>query len=164
MAENEKNEEKKKSSINIKFIVIALAMMVITALISIAAFTFFVAPNGLIGGTTIQEPVRAPGVLYDPGGEFKTNLADPGGRRYLLAQISLELNMQKRDEKVIAELDEQLPIVRDRVLAVLSAKTIDDFQSHEGRERVKREILIALNKQFGADKFRNVYFIDIVYQ
>ncbi|QGG48178.1 flagellar basal body-associated FliL family protein [Heliorestis convoluta] len=164
MADNEKNEEKKKSSINIKLIAIIVSVMLVTTVIAIGAFLFFLSPGGLFGDSTVQEPVRAPGVLYDPGGEFRTNLADPGGRRYLITQISLELNMQKRDEKVISELDEQLPIVRDRILSVLSAKSVEEFQSHEGRERVKREILISLNRQFGADRFRNVYFVDLVYQ
>ncbi|MTV47804.1 hypothetical protein GJ688_02245 [Heliobacillus mobilis] len=158
MAETENAPQKKP--MNVKLIVIVVAVLAAAAIIAVGVFYYFVSPGTSSAKT---QAVRTPGVLFEIG-DFTTNLADPGGKRFLKAKVTMELNEEKKDEKKLAELKEQLPIIRDRILNILSSKTVEDLQTNEGRDKVKKEILIALNKQFGADRFRNVYFSDIVYQ
>ncbi|MDD2421130.1 MAG: flagellar basal body-associated FliL family protein [Heliobacteriaceae bacterium] len=163
MAETE-NTPQKRFPIDFKLVVIAVLVLVAAAVIALGIFKFLISPEALPGGLPGKtSPARPLGVLFEVG-EFRTNLADPGGRRYLQAKVSLELNEEKKDEKKIAELEENKAIIRDRILTVFRSKTVEDFQANEGLDKIKKEILIILNKQFGADKFRNVYFLELVYQ
>ncbi|MZP30541.1 hypothetical protein GTO91_12540 [Heliobacterium undosum] len=161
MAETE-NAPKKKP-LNMKLIIIAVAVLVSAAIIAVAVFKFFISPDAVSDHTPKASAPKTVGVLFEAG-DFTTNLADPGGKRFLKAKVILELNEEKKDEKKLAELKEHLPVIRDRILYILSAKTVEDFQVSDSKEKVKKDILVALNKQFGADKFRNVYFQELVYQ
>lgn len=163
MAQTE-NAPEKKFPIDFKLVLIAVVVLTAAAVIALGVFKFFVDSNALPGKSPTKAGLSKPtGILIDVG-DFTTNLADPGGRRFLKAKVSLEINDEKKDDKKLAELKEQTPIIRDRILFVLSSKTVEDLQGNDGRDKVKKEILIALNKQFGADKFRNVYFFELVYQ
>ncbi|MCW2277934.1 flagellar basal body-associated FliL family protein [Heliophilum fasciatum] len=145
-----------------KLLIIGAVVVLVAAIAAGAVWYFFFSATDHAGEEAAKTP-KTPGVVFDVG-EFKTNLADPGGKRYLVTKVAIELNEEKKDEKKMAALKEQTPLIRDRILMILSAKTVEDLQTPEAREKVKKEILVSLNKYFGPDKFRGVYFSDFIYQ
>lgn len=165
MAENETAPEK-KSKINVKLILIVVGILAGAAVIALAVAKFIIAESNQSPGQAAfggKAVVLEPGPLFDVG-EFTTNLADPGGKRFLKAKITLEMAVQKTDEKKIAAIKERQPIIFDRILSILSSKTVAELQAVDGREKLKKEIVMGLNKQFGEESFRNVFFTELVYQ
>ncbi len=88
------------------------------------------------------------------------NPADSNGERYLKATISFETY----DPELFEELEKRLPQIKNQVNNVLSSKTIDQIQTNEDRERLRREIQNRVNGLLVRGHISNVYFEEFVYQ
>lgn len=88
------------------------------------------------------------------------NPADSRGTRFLLVTIGLQMATPAADADVKAR-DAQ---VRDRVLQVLGAKTIDELVDIRGRDQIRHQIAVALDSLFGSGKVRAVFFPQFVVQ
>ena len=91
---------------------------------------------------------------------FIVNIYDGQELRYLKVKIELEMV----SAAVKSELDSKLAPIRDSVLILLSAKTLQDVQDVQGKNTLKDEILAAINKNIPAGKISKVYFTDFVVQ
>ncbi len=91
---------------------------------------------------------------------FIVNIYDGQELRYLKVKIELEMVTPA----VKAELDGKLAPIRDSVLILLSAKTLQDVQDVQGKNTLKDEILGAINKSIPPGKISKVYFTDFVVQ
>jgi len=91
---------------------------------------------------------------------FITNTADPGGNRYLRVTMDLELE----HEELAAELEQRSPQIRDSILMVLSAKSLQDIQNPEGKAELRQEIMTSVNGLLGKGKIANIYFTEFVIQ
>lgn len=81
------------------------------------------------------EPVGPPTFsVLDP---FVVNLAKPDGNRYLQVGITYELKGPAAAE----EIKNFTPIIRSRILIVLSSKTVADLTSIEGKQRLMDELV-----------------------
>ncbi len=65
---------------------------------------------------------------------------------------------------VKGDLDMRLAAIRDGILVLLSAKTLQDIQDIQGKNQLKDEILGAVNKHIPPGKIAKVYFTDFVVQ
>jgi len=88
------------------------------------------------------------------------NPAGSNGERYLKAAITLEMH----DPNLVTELEKRLPQIKNQVNNVLSSKTIDQIQTNEDRERLRREIQNRVNALLVGGHVSNVYFEEFVYQ
>ncbi len=88
------------------------------------------------------------------------NPAGSNGERYLKAIISLE----SYDPAVIAEVEKRLPQIKNQINTILSSKRIDQVQTNEDRERLRREIQSRINGLLSTGNISNVYFEEFVYQ
>jgi flagellar protein FliL len=113
------------------------------------------APAGGHGGAA-----GAPGVssMY-PLEPFIVNIYDGQELRYLKVKVEIEMSAA-----VKAELDARLAPIRDAILILLSAKTLQDIQDVQGKNQLKEEIMTALNKILPPGKIAKVYFTDFVVQ
>jgi len=93
-------------------------------------------------------------------GEFLTNLADPGGTRYIRVVIELGLN----DAKALKKLDAYNPPMRDAVLGVLRSKTYAQVQGADGMAALGAEIKQRLNSVLPNPWISQVYFTDFTVQ
>ncbi len=79
-------------------------------------------------------------------GEFVVNLADTDQIRYLKASIALDVTgpVPKSGEGGESGPD---PKIRDAVIGVLSSKRFADMVAPNGKEVLKKDILVAVNKR-----------------
>ena len=113
--------------------------------------------HGAAGGTNAT---GAPTTNIFPLEPFIVNIYDGQELRYLKVKVELEMTAGP----VKAELDGKLAPIRDAVLVLLSAKTLQDVQDIQGKNALKEEILSAINKHIPPGKIAKVYFTDFVVQ
>lgn len=99
------------------------------------------------------------GVLY-PLDTFTVNLKSDSGRRYLKATMSLELE----GEGLSTELDAKTPVLRDRIIRILSSKTLEEISSKKGKKKVEVQIMDTLNSMIKDGRIKGIYFTEFVIQ
>lgn len=99
------------------------------------------------------------GVLY-PMDTYTVNLKSDTGRRYLKATLSLELEGKELDK----ELTSKTAVIRDRVIRILSSKTVEEVSSQKGIQKVTEQIMDTLNSMITDGSIKGVYFTEFVIQ
>lgn len=99
------------------------------------------------------------GILY-PLDTFTVNLKSDSGRRYLKVTMSLELE----GEELSLELDAKTPVLRDRIIRILTSKTLEEITSKKGKQKVSNQIMDALNAMISDGEIRGIYFTEFVIQ
>jgi flagellar FliL protein len=90
---------------------------------------------------------------------FIVNIYDGQELRYLKVKVEMEMA-----GAVKGDLDARLAPMRDAILVLLSSKTLQDIQDLQGKNQIKEEILVAINKIISPAKIGKVYFTDFVVQ
>jgi flagellar FliL protein len=95
---------------------------------------------------------------------FVVNLQDPsGGSGYLRVGIDLGVaSAAKEDDK-----DKQtasLPRLRDTILAVLGTRSVDELLTADGKEKLKADLLQAINARVPELQCKEVYFTEFLVQ
>jgi len=104
-------------------------------------------------------PLSEIGVLY-PLDTFTVNLKSDSGRRYLKVTMSLELD----GEELSLELDAKSPVLRDRIIRILSSKTLEEISSKKGKQKVSQQIMDTLNSMITDGQIKGIYFTEFVIQ
>jgi flagellar FliL protein len=99
------------------------------------------------------------GILY-PLDTFTVNLKSDAGRRYLKATLSLELE----GDELSIELDAKAPVIRDRIIRILSSKTLEEISSKKGKSKVSSQIISTLNSMIKDGQIKGIYFTEFVIQ
>ncbi len=99
------------------------------------------------------------GILY-PLDTFTVNLKSDAGRRYLKVTMSLELE----GEELSLELDSKSPVLRDRIIRILTSKTLEEISSKKGKQKVESQIMDTLNAMISDGQIRGIYFTEFVIQ
>lgn len=124
----------KKSKL--KLVIIALAVFVLLSG-GAAAYFLFLAPAGSEASTeeAVHEPLPPPVFsVLDP---FVVNLAQPDQNRYLQIGITYELTGPAAAD----EIKNFTPIIRSRILLVLSGKNIESLTNIQGKQRLMDELV-----------------------
>ena len=151
-------EKEKKSGFNIKIIIIGLVLFILGGA-GVFAFTVFFSSHETT--TEVKKPtkVESSGILVKVP-DVTVNLADPGGKRYLKTEIHLEV----KDAEAKTLLDPRLPIARDRIVMVLSSKTLADLEVYN-RDNLRQELLNQINEALSPTvEIQNLYFAVFVTQ
>ena len=99
------------------------------------------------------------GVLY-PLDTFTVNLKSDNGRRYLKVTMDLELSGQE----LTAELDNKTAVIRDRIIRILTSKTLEEVSSRKGKDKLTQQIKESLNSMLDDGEILGVYFTEFVIQ
>ncbi|MDD5372091.1 MAG: flagellar basal body-associated protein FliL [Sulfurimonas sp.] len=99
------------------------------------------------------------GVLY-PLDTFTVNLKSDSGRRYLKATVSLEL----KGPELSVELDKKTAVIRDRIIRILTSKTLEEISSAKGKQKVTEQIVEVLNSMLADGSVKGIYFTEFVIQ
>lgn len=91
---------------------------------------------------------------------FIVNIYDGQELRYLKVKVELEM----ANPTIKAELDGRLAAIRDAILVVLTAKTLQEIQDAQGKNQLREEILTAISKIVAQGKVVKIYFTDFVVQ
>ncbi|MDY0117164.1 MAG: flagellar basal body-associated protein FliL [Sulfurimonadaceae bacterium] len=180
MAEEEnKNEksEKKSSSLLLIVIIVVLALIIIVGAVITVLLMGSDEPQHQVQNApqvrekTTTRPLSAMddgednrrlseiGILY-PLDTFTVNLKSDAGRRYLKVTMSLELN----GKHIAAELDNKIPVVRDKVIRILTSKTLEEISSPKGKQKVSLQIIDTLNAILSDGQIKGLYFTEFVIQ
>lgn len=93
-------------------------------------------------------------------GNFTVNLADSGSGAFVKAGVSVEVS----NAETVAELTSRDPQVKDIVISVLSARTMGEVATPQGKEALKREIRERINGLLTKGKVKGVFFTEFVFQ
>ena len=117
------------------------------------------------------------GIVLDLG-DFTMNLSDIEPRRYLKANVAIEITNTEPDPTqqeeqpkasgghgghgeaapadpkaaIVAEMEQYKPAIRDAVITVLTSKTSDELASTAGKELAKQQIAEAVNGIFDGER------------
>jgi len=111
------------------------------------------------GGSQNIRKLNEIGVLY-PLDTFTVNLKSDSGRRYLKVTMDLELSGQE----LTAELDNKTAVIRDRIIRILTSKTLEEVTSRKGKDKLTQQIKDALNAMLVDGQILGVYFTEFVIQ
>lgn len=113
------------------------------------------------------------GIVLDLG-DFTMNLSDVQPRRYLKANVAIEItnpepSVAEEPKKegghgghgeaapdpkagIVAEMEQYKPAIRDSVITVLTSKTSDELATTAGKELAKQQIAEAVNGIFDGER------------
>ena len=185
MAEEEQVAEesapKEKKSSNMLMIIIIVVLVLIIIIGAVVAVLLMSGDDEAVDATTPQAKEKSInqtksrtiqnatidenralsdiGILY-PLDTFTVNLKSDSGRRYLKATLSLELE----GEELSLELDAKSAVLRDRIIRILSSKTLEEISSKKGKKKVSEQIMNTLNAMITDGKIKGIYFTEFVIQ
>lgn len=91
---------------------------------------------------------------------FIVNLKSDNGKRYLKVEIYIEYS----DKEFNAELNLKLAVIRDKIIRILTSKTLDEMYSIKGKDKLSNEIKDSLNILIGNETIKNIYFNEFIIQ
>ena len=148
------------------YIIIGLIVLLITVMIMatvlITTFSNLKAPQTIVK-TVPSAPVQSEEVgLWVPLGEMIINLYsdDPATAHYLKINITLEV---AKDEKIKEEITDRVPEIKDLIISIIRATTIEKIEEKEGKELLRSEILNKLKGKF-TTKITDIYCEDFLVQ
>lgn len=153
---NEQIQPQQKKRWNSKKLFIGVGIIAIFTIATFAVIFFM--SHKLKDGNTPSAKESEIGPLVEAG-EFTTNLAPGGEKKYVKVKVVLELD----DQSLVEQVEKKLPVLQDRILVFLNSKTSDDLSSQE-RSNLKKEILSDLNRYITDGEIKNIYFSDLVMQ
>ena len=156
MAEEEKKEEEsapvEKKSSNMLMIIIIVVLFLIIIIGGVVAFLLMGDDPEPVQNNQMQQEQKSMqnkqksrssntqfdnsrqlsdiGILY-PLDTFTVNLKSDSGRRYLKVTLSLELE----GEELSIELDAKSPVLRDRIIRILTSKPLEEISSKKGSRK-----------------------------
>lgn len=92
--------------------------------------------------------------------DFVVHLRNPEVDRY--ARLTLDLELGGEPDKAV--ITTYLPVIRDRIIAYLSDRTLEELRGSEGMGRAKGELTQQLNGLVPGSRVRNVYISNFVVQ
>lgn len=118
--------------------------------------------SGAEPATAAAAPAAAYYLALEP--PFLTNYSVQGRQRYL--QLSLAL--MAREQGVLTAADKHMPLIRNRIVMLLSGEDIHHLQSDLGRRQLQEKILAAvqevLQAEIGIPGVEQVFFTGLVMQ
>ena len=159
MADEKASEEKPKRKLEINVDVKLILIGLLIFLVAMGGSYFLM--KSLMAPLMPKEEEHAEaltGNLVEVG-EFTTNINDVNGQRFLKVKVAVEVSSEEEKEKIT----EFLPVIKDGILGIISAKTVADLDVRN-RSNLKAEIKKDLNKKLGGDTIRNIYFTDFIMQ
>ena len=88
------------------------------------------------------------------------NLSGSNGRRYLRAKINLEA----KDGDVKKLIETKSIQIKDRLISILSSKTLEEIDGLEAQENLRKEIKDAVDVVLKVEGVLQVYFTEFVVQ
>ncbi len=118
-----------------RWIVIAIVVLAAAG----GAAWYFLAPHAA-GAESKSAAVKAP--VYVPLEPFTVNLAEENGDHYLQVGITYQVS----DDKLADTMKQYMPVLRNRILLLLSSKKPSDLASIDGKHKLVDELVAAVKE------------------
>jgi flagellar FliL protein len=146
-----------------------------------AAFWFYIKPNYMdakpVPVYTEAQIAAAPRPTLTLE-ERVLNLKAPAtSPNYVKASIALEFEdpghryiklkgegVVKANEHFAAEMAPEMPKIWDVVTRVIGSKSVEDVASNAGRQKLKDELVAALNEELHGEKVEEIFFVTFITQ
>ncbi len=163
MAEQEATEEAGSGSKKGLIIMIVVVLVAVGA--SIGGTIFFLGQGDESEASAEPEVVKPPIAIYHQmRPSFIVNYVTDTKPRYLQAELSL----MAREPDLIEAVIDHTPLVRSRILKVLSDASFDNIRTHDGKEALRARLRDALNEvleaETGQGGLESVLFTNFVLQ
>jgi len=135
-----------------KTIIIAIAAVVLIGG-GAGGYHFFVKPKKLAVAKKVAPP-PPPKLAYVDVKEMTMRLTDAGAEHYIKLSLVLGVPVAKSDE-----ISEKLPVVRDRIVTVVTARSSADLATPAGKDKLKADLMNVLHHDFHDDVV-DIYFSD----
>ena len=152
----------RKVEVDAKLMIAAVAFVILATVGSaFATYLIFRSSDSQSTGTTQTGSTRREmGPTYDVG-EFTLNLLSPATqRRFIRTEIVLEASSRR----VVTELENRQPQVRDQLITLLRSYTAEELGSEAGMQALRFDILKTMNEFVSSGEVTDVFFIDLIIQ
>ncbi len=153
----EKQEKKEEKKSIVKWVVIGLALIVLVAA-GLGGWYFYRSSSVKKVAQPIEEVEPEPGI-WSPGSMI-VNLMDNNGERYLKTTIQIEVS----SKDCIEELDLLKPKIMDNMLVLLSSKSYKEIAGFDGKQTLRDDIAVRLNRYLTKGQVRRIYFTEFLIQ
>jgi flagellar basal body-associated protein FliL len=151
------------------------------ALLLAAAFWFYIKPHYITPKSapvyTDQQIAEAPRPTVQLE-ERVLNLKAPAtAPNYVKAVIALEFadpdhkwfglagaGLDARNKAYAEEMKPEMHRIWDTITSVVGSKSVDQVSNLEGRDKLKEELVTAINKDLHKEKVENVFFVTFITQ
>jgi flagellar FliL protein len=137
-----------------KLIIIVAAVLLIGGGGAGGYYHFFMAKKSKVANATPPPSPAQPKLAYVDVKEMTLRLADANSEHYIKLSPALGVPVAKSDE-----MTDKLPVVRDRIVTVVTAHTSQDLVTPAGKDKLKTELMAALHRDFKEDVVE-IYFSD----
>lgn len=167
-----------KSGGLLQTIIIVVVSQIIMAVGAFFFVKFYLVP--LLSDETVEIEEQVFEVEREPAEWFMienlvVNPAGTKGKRYLSASIGFDyakaIELEDSEEssgghggETSGTIDKKTRIIRDLLIEILTAKTIEQLSSIGGKDTLKTEIMTTLNHEIAPDTIYKVYFVDYLLQ
>src|SRR5271166_74564 len=134
-----------------KLIIIVAAVLLIGG--GAGGYYFFLMPKKHTIAKKVAPP-PPPKLAYVDVKEMTLRLADAGSEHYIKLAPVLGVPSTKSDE-----VQEKLPVVRDRIVTVVTARSSTDLATPAGKDKLKADLIDVLHRDFHEDVV-DIYFSD----
>jgi flagellar protein FliL len=134
-----------------KLIIAGVGLVVIAAVAVGGAMYGLFGPRFALRGRAAQSH-QPPKLGFVDVKELTLRLADTDAEHYI--RMTPVLAVAASDQETV---EDRIPIVRDRIVSIVSSRTSTVLATPQGEARLKKDLIDALHKEFGDDVV-DVYF------
>ena len=165
----EAKAEKPKLKLNPLILLVGAAGVLVVLLIITFVVAFLMLNKPIPKKVEVKEEIGQLCNMRD----FLVNLNDFGGRRYLKVSLTFEVETHGKKAKagkegketpLPPEIKEKEAILRNYIINILSNRSFDDVRSVEGKNDMRKDIILKCNFVLKNTKILNVYFNDFIIQ
>lgn len=136
-----------------------LAVFLVGAGMVIGYFKFFDPDNGRAAAK--EKPPEEIVLSSMELGDMVVNLADRNGSHFLKTKITIEYTEDKKIEELVQV---KKPHIVEAVLLTLRKKTVDDIKPPEASDKLKQELIKAINERLEKEVVQRVIFTQFIVQ
>jgi flagellar FliL protein len=74
------------------------------------------------------------------------------------------MSLELEGEELSLELDAKSAVLRDRIIRILTSKSLEEISSKKGKQKVSDQIQETLNAMLTDGSIRGIYFTEFVIQ
>ncbi len=158
-------------------ILIPVLLSTVVTLGAVGGGVFWLMKSGKLGGIGAASAVAATPVIAAPASHVLAlepmivNLADPGGRSYLRAAVSMRIRDEEKAEGKKEEapkdpkaVDGAAAALRDTTLSVLAGETSDQLLAPDSRETLKKKLEDQYKLHNTETRVLEIYFTEFLVQ
>jgi|SRR5690554_4759451 len=160
MAKKEQKTKKAKPAKALKFLTIGKYFLIFILLLGQGILAYAIVDKYYPAVYEKMNAKTPEDIGYYQMEELVVNPANTNGKRYLLVEISMEID----DIKHIPLLEKNQMKLKQEIIETLSVRTISELIKVQGREELRSEIIDLINSTIGVQTVRNLYFTKYVMQ